>query len=48
VQWHPELLRHRSEHLALFEALVAAGAASTTGLGRLSRLGIPIHAAREQ
>jgi putative glutamine amidotransferase len=26
VQWHPELLRHRSEHLALFEALVAAGA----------------------
>ena len=26
VQWHPEMLRHRSEHLALFEALVAAGA----------------------
>ena len=25
VQWHPELLRHRPEHLALFEALVAAG-----------------------
>jgi putative glutamine amidotransferase len=24
VQWHPELLRHRPEHLALFEALVAA------------------------
>jgi putative glutamine amidotransferase len=24
VQWHPELLRHRREHLALFEALVAA------------------------
>lgn len=22
VQWHPELLRHRSEHLALFENLV--------------------------
>jgi len=26
VQWHPELLRHRPEHLALFEALVASGA----------------------
>lgn len=26
VQWHPELLRHRPEHLGLFEALVAAGA----------------------
>ena len=26
VQWHPELLRHRPEHLALFEALVAEGA----------------------
>ncbi len=25
VQWHPEFLRHRPEHLALFEALVAAG-----------------------
>ena len=25
VQWHPELLRHRPEHLALFEALVAEG-----------------------
>ena len=24
VQWHPELLRHRPEHLALFQALVAA------------------------
>ena len=24
VQWHPELLRHRDEHLALFEALVSA------------------------
>jgi putative glutamine amidotransferase len=24
VQWHPELLRHRPEHLALFESLVAA------------------------
>jgi putative glutamine amidotransferase len=24
VQWHPELLRHRPEHLALFGALVAA------------------------
>lgn len=24
VQWHPELLRHRPEHFALFEALVAA------------------------
>ena len=24
VQWHPELLRHRSEHLALFRALVDA------------------------
>ena len=23
VQWHPELLRHRPEHLALFERLVA-------------------------
>jgi len=23
VQWHPEMLRHRPEHLALFEALVA-------------------------
>jgi putative glutamine amidotransferase len=22
VQWHPELLRHRSNHLALFEDLV--------------------------
>ena len=22
VQWHPELLRHRAEHLALFESLV--------------------------
>jgi putative glutamine amidotransferase len=27
VQWHPEMLRHRPEHLALFEALVRAGAA---------------------
>jgi putative glutamine amidotransferase len=26
VQWHPELLRHRPEHLALFEALVAGAA----------------------
>jgi putative glutamine amidotransferase len=26
VQWHPELLRHRPEHLALFEGLVASGA----------------------
>ena len=25
VQWHPEMLRHRAEHLALFEGLVAAG-----------------------
>jgi putative glutamine amidotransferase len=25
VQWHPELLRHRPEHLALFRALVVAG-----------------------
>jgi len=24
VQWHPELLRHRPEHLRLFESLVAA------------------------
>jgi putative glutamine amidotransferase len=24
VQWHPELMRHRPEHLALFEALVEA------------------------
>lgn len=24
VQWHPELLRHRPEHLALFRALVGA------------------------
>jgi putative glutamine amidotransferase len=24
VQWHPELLRHRTEHFALFEALVDA------------------------
>jgi putative glutamine amidotransferase len=23
VQWHPEMLRHRPEHLALFEALLA-------------------------
>ena len=23
VQWHPEMLRHRPEHLALFEALIA-------------------------
>jgi gamma-glutamyl-gamma-aminobutyrate hydrolase PuuD len=22
VQWHPELLRHRGDHLALFEDLV--------------------------
>ncbi len=28
VQWHPELLRHRPEHLALFRALVVAGAAN--------------------
>jgi putative glutamine amidotransferase len=28
VQWHPELLRHRLEHLALFRALVVAGASS--------------------
>ncbi len=26
VQWHPELLRHRPEHLALFESLVRLGA----------------------
>lgn len=26
VQWHPEMLRHRAEHLALFEALVRCGA----------------------
>ena len=26
VQWHPEMLRHRPEHLALFEALVRLGA----------------------
>jgi putative glutamine amidotransferase len=25
VQWHPELLRHRPEHLALFETLVDRG-----------------------
>ena len=25
VQWHPEMLRHLPEHLALFEALVRAG-----------------------
>jgi putative glutamine amidotransferase len=25
VQWHPELLRHRPEHLALFSGLVEAG-----------------------
>jgi putative glutamine amidotransferase len=28
VQWHPEMLRHRTEHLGLFEALVAAGASN--------------------
>src|SRR2546423_3517528 len=28
VQWHPELLRHRPEHLALFQALIAAGASN--------------------
>jgi putative glutamine amidotransferase len=28
VQWHPELLRHRPEHLALFRALVVAGASN--------------------
>jgi putative glutamine amidotransferase len=28
VQWHPELLRHRPEHLALFRGLVAAGASN--------------------
>jgi putative glutamine amidotransferase len=28
VQWHPELLRHRDEHLALFEALVSAARAT--------------------
>jgi putative glutamine amidotransferase len=27
VQWHPEFLRHRPEHLALFEALVHAASA---------------------
>jgi putative glutamine amidotransferase len=27
VQWHPELLRHRPEHLALFAQLVDAGSA---------------------
>lgn len=27
VQWHPEMLRHRPEHLALFEDLVANAAA---------------------
>ena len=26
VQWHPELLRHRPEHLALFAHLADAGA----------------------
>lgn len=26
VQWHPELLRHRAEHLALFESLVRLAA----------------------
>ena len=26
VQWHPELLRHRSDHLALFESLVRLAA----------------------
>ncbi len=26
VQWHPEMLRHHPEHLALFEALVRTGA----------------------
>ena len=26
VQWHPEMLRHRPEHLALFEALVRTAA----------------------
>ncbi len=26
VQWHPEMLRHRPEHLALFESLVRLGA----------------------
>jgi putative glutamine amidotransferase len=25
VQWHPEMLRHRPEHLALFESLVRGG-----------------------
>jgi putative glutamine amidotransferase len=28
VQWHPEVLTHRSEHAALFHGLVAAAAAS--------------------
>lgn len=32
VQWHPELLRHRPEHLALFQDLVAtAGAERASG-----------------
>ena len=28
VQWHPEMIRHRAEHLALFEHLVQNAAAS--------------------
>ncbi|HZT64325.1 MAG TPA: gamma-glutamyl-gamma-aminobutyrate hydrolase family protein [Acidimicrobiales bacterium] len=27
VQWHPELLRHRPEHLALFQSLVSSASA---------------------
>ena len=35
VQWHPELLRHRPEHLALFQDLVAtAGAERASGSTR--------------
>lgn len=31
VQWHPELLRHRQEHLALFQGLVAAAGVLSAG-----------------
>ncbi len=31
VQWHPEMLRHRPEHLALFRGLVIAGASASNG-----------------
>lgn len=34
VQWHPELLRHRDEHLALFAGVVRAAAARAAGASR--------------